>query len=214
MKPSISLNFIDIPNTNMRSYHSNEENEKNNGDDGNNNEEDETNNEEDDYVEERNYPPVKSTTDNGMIRRNFLFRNNNPIIRREGYSQREKDADIKMKISTLVEQTVHDTDRRIKSINHIKKRYRENAPYKAGFIFSMIKKARDVLNELFNVAVHHKDEWKTLEQLKIFELIVHTNVDTTNLVRQLVEIHIQFLNTTSSTGGGDASGRKRVVLLK
>lgn len=73
----------------------------------------------------------------------------------------------------------------------------------------MVKKSKDVMSELFNIAVKHKDDWKALEQLKVFELIVHTNVDTTNLVRQLVEIHIQHINATSTE-----SGRKRVVLIK
>ncbi|KAJ0178177.1 hypothetical protein K1T71_006000 [Dendrolimus kikuchii] len=121
--------------------------------------------------------------------------------------QEEKDANIKTKISTLVQQTMHDTERKIQSIQHLKEKNREEAPYRAGFILSMIKKNRDVLNELFNVAVKHRDEWKALEQLKIFELIVHTNVDTTNLVRQLVEIHIQHINATSSPSN------RRVVLL-
>lgn len=122
----------------------------------------------------------------------------------------EKDTNLKNKISTLVQQTIHDTERKIKSIQHIKDDHRDTAAYKAGFILSMIKKSRDVLNELFNVAVKHKDEWKALEQLKIFELIVHTNVDTTNLVRQLVEIHIQHLNATNPDHNLE---RRRVVLL-
>lgn len=103
-------------------------------------------------------------------------------------------------------QTMHDTEKKIKSVQYLKDRYRDRAPYRAGFILSMVKKTRDVLNELFNVAVKHRDDWKALEHLKIFELIVHTNVDTTNLVRQLVEIHIQNLNTSTIDS-------RRVVLL-
>ncbi|KAI8426103.1 hypothetical protein MSG28_005062 [Choristoneura fumiferana] len=125
---------------------------------------------------------------------------------RVGFDPGEKDNNLKEKITMLVEQAVYDTDRKIQSIQSVKKP--NSGPYKIGFILSMIKKTRDVLNELFNVAVKHRDEWKALEQLKIFELIVHTNVDTTNLVRQLVELHIQNLNVT---GTQDA---RRVVLLK
>jgi hypothetical protein len=142
-----------------------------------------------------------------FVRRHFLAHEKaRAALRASGYED-EKDDNLKYKISTLVQQTVHDTERKMKSIEHVKEKHREMAPYKTGFILSMIKKSRDVLNELFNVAVKHKDEWKALEQLKI----LHTNVDTTNLVRQLVEIHIQHLNSTSSQG--NAAGRKRVVLL-
>ncbi|XP_028170286.1 uncharacterized protein LOC114359945 [Ostrinia furnacalis] len=156
--------------------------------------------------------PNTKTTSAFDIRRYFLVSNDEviqPKPRAFGYED-EKDANLKTKISTLVQQTIHDTERKIKSIQHIKDHNRDLAPYKAGFILSMIKKSRDVLNELFNVAVKHKDEWKALEQLKIFELIVHTNVDTTNLVRQLVEIHIQHLNATNPE---NVAGRRRVVLL-
>lgn len=148
------------------------------------------------------YPPVRNNPKRTM---EYIFRQSvhEPIV------EDEKDLDIKNKIATLVQQTVHDTARKITSIQNVKKNHKEQAPYKIGFILSMIKKARDVLNELFNVAVKHRDEWKALEQLKIFELIVHTNVDTTNLVRQLVEIHIQHLNTTN----GKTGGKKRMVLL-
>ncbi|CAH4006646.1 unnamed protein product [Pieris brassicae] len=121
----------------------------------------------------------------------------------------EKDENLKLKITTLVEQTIYDTEQKINSVKPLKDQHREQAPYKAGFILSLIKKSKDVLNELFNVAIRHKNDWKALEQLKVFELIVHTNVDTTNLVRQLVEIHIQHMNATNT-----GENRKRVVLLK
>lgn len=127
---------------------------------------------------------------------------------RSGAGDDEKDNSLKQKITVLVEQTIYDTDRKIQSVQSIKDSNRDKLPYKIGFILSMIKKTRDVLNELFNVAVKHRDEWKALEQLKIFELIVHTNVDTTNLVRQLVELHIQNLNVTHT------QDERRVVLLK
>ncbi|PZC75717.1 hypothetical protein B5X24_HaOG205691 [Helicoverpa armigera] len=121
----------------------------------------------------------------------------------------EADANLKSKISTLVNQTMHDTQRKMTSIETLKNKYRDQGPYRAGFVLSLIKKSRDVLNELFNVAVKHRDEWKALEQLKIFELIVHTNVDTTNLLRQLVEIHLTHMNSTQ----GIRKGSKRVLLI-
>lgn len=124
-------------------------------------------------------------------------------------NEEEKDENLKGKIMSLVEQTLYDTEQKIKSLQPLKDQYRDQPPYKAGFILSLIKKYKDVLNELFNVAIRHKNDWKALEQLKVFELIVHTNVDTTNLVRQLVEVHIQYMNATNT---GD--NKKRVVLLK
>lgn len=131
------------------------------------------------------------------------------FLRGEETNDNDKDERIKNKISTLIAQTLHDTENKIASIKDFKEKHREEGPYKVGFILSMVKKSKDVMSELFNIAVKHKDDWKALEQLKVFELIVHTNVDTTNLVRQLVEIHIQHINATSTE-----SGRKRVVLIK
>uniref|UniRef100_A0A2A4K2V3 Uncharacterized protein n=1 Tax=Heliothis virescens TaxID=7102 RepID=A0A2A4K2V3_HELVI len=122
--------------------------------------------------------------------------------------EEEADANLKAKISTLVNQTMHDTQRKLKSVEPLKDKYRDLGPYRAGFVLSLIKKSRDVLNELFNVAVKHRDEWKALEQLKIFELIVHTNVDTTNLLRQLVEIHLTHMNSTQGM-----KKDKRVLLI-
>ncbi|CAD0200935.1 unnamed protein product [Chrysodeixis includens] len=117
----------------------------------------------------------------------------------------EKDNDIKSKISTLVLQTMHDCQRKMKAIESIKEEHREQPPYKAGFILSMVKKSKQVLDELFNVAIRHREQWQAIEQLKIFELIVHTNVDTTNLLRQLVDVHVKHMNGTQT--------RKRVILL-
>lgn len=136
------------------------------------------------------------------LRKYYLVNNPEP-------DDEDKDEKLKSKITVLVEQTLHDTERKINSIDGTKQHLREQAPYRIGFILSMVKKSKDVLSELFNVAIKHKDDWKALEQLKVFELIVHTNVDTTNLVRQLVEIHIQHLNSTHGDGA-----RSRVVLLK
>ncbi|VVD03242.1 unnamed protein product [Leptidea sinapis] len=120
---------------------------------------------------------------------------------------KHKDENLKSKISLLVEQTLHDTESKIKKVDAIKQQHRETPAYKAGFILSMIKRNKDMLTELFSVAVKHKDNWKALEQLQIFEFIVHTNVDTTYLVKQLVEIHMQYMNATT------ANARKRIVLL-
>ncbi|XP_050351634.1 uncharacterized protein LOC126774251 isoform X2 [Nymphalis io] len=138
-----------------------------------------------------------------LVKSDFKFRSKD-----KDANENEKDETLKSKIATLVDQTVHDTERKITSIKKLKEEHRDEEPYRAGFILSMIKKTKEVLSELFNVAVKHKDDWKALEQLKVFELIVHTNVDTTNLVRQLVELHIQHLNSTNNQ-----NNRKRVVLL-
>ncbi|XP_022830361.1 uncharacterized protein LOC111359144 [Spodoptera litura] len=122
----------------------------------------------------------------------------------QGYED-EKDVTLKSKISLLVNQTMEDGHKKMQEIESLKEKYRDQKPYRIGFVLSLIKKSRDVLNELFNVAVKHRDEWKALEQLKIFELIVHTNVDTTNLLRQLVDIHLG--NSTSSLPDPTQKGR-------
>lgn len=121
----------------------------------------------------------------------------------------EKDVNLKYKIATLVGQTMSSAEKQMKNVEQIKETYREQGPYRAGFVLSLVKKSRDVLNELFNVAIKHRDEWKALEQLKIFELIMHTNVDTTNLLRQLVDIHLNHLNATLNND----SDKKRVILI-
>lgn len=160
----------------------------------------------DEFIKRRDMnskPPISTTT--AQTTKHWLFRQSAGI---RGNYEDEKDLNLKNKITQLVQQTLHDTERKVNSIHHFKEENREVPPYRIGFILSLVKKARDVLNELFNVAVKHRDSWKALEQLKIFELIVHTNVDTTNLVRQLVEIHIQNLNGTSPS-----TERRRVVLI-
>lgn len=141
----------------------------------------------------------KLETETSDSRRHWLV-SESPPIGSPSYRpvSEEKDANLKTKILTLVQQTMHDTDLKVRGIQSIKDKYRDKSSYRIGFILSMVKKSRDVLNELFNVAVKHREEWKALEQLKIFELIVHTNVDTTNLVRQLVELHINNLNATQN----------------
>lgn len=118
----------------------------------------------------------------------------------------DDDALLKKKIAVIIQQTVHDTTKKVQSVQKVKEQIRDQPPYKAGYILSLVRKSRLMLNDLFNLAVKHRDNWKALQQLKVFEYIVHTNVDTTNLVRQLVEVHIQYLNSTQSP-------KKRVVLL-
>lgn len=108
----------------------------------------------------------------------------------------EKDENLKNKISTLVHEIMYDTQKKMKGVEMIKRNHREEPAYKAGFILSLVKKSKSVLDELFNVAIKHREKWLALEQLKIFELIVHTNVDTTNLLRQLVDIHVKHMNAT------------------
>ncbi|KAJ8713598.1 hypothetical protein PYW07_013968 [Mythimna separata] len=107
----------------------------------------------------------------------------------------EKDTNLKQKIANLVDQTMRDTQRKMKKTEEIKRENRDAPPYKIGFILCMIKKSKNVMDELFNVAVKHREQWKSLQHLKVFELIVHTNVDTTNLLRQLVDVHLKFMNS-------------------
>lgn len=133
-----------------------------------------------------------------------------PVFLRQDEAEEEKDASLKNKIKLLVEQCIHDAKEKMETINSLKDKYKDDPPYKVGFIFHNLKKSKDVMSELFNVAVKHRHDWKALEQMRIFELIVHTNVDTTNLVRQLVELHLHNVNSTST---GSGSMKKRVVLL-
>ncbi|KAL4712001.1 hypothetical protein ACJJTC_003668 [Scirpophaga incertulas] len=150
----------------------------------------------------------KTTTEINFIRRLFFESlRKHKGAKMDGYED-ESNKNLKQKMATLVEQSVHDTERKIKSIQHIRSKYREGAPYRAGFIMSLTKKNKDIMNELFNVAVKHKDEWSAQEHLKIFELIVRTNVDITNLVRHLVETHVQYMNSTRTD-----HRRRRVLLL-
>ncbi|XP_063623540.1 uncharacterized protein LOC134795581 [Cydia splendana] len=101
------------------------------------------------------------------------------------------DNTLKEKIGFIIEQTLNDARKELASINDLKAQYNKTAEYRIGFLMYMVKRSRDVMNELFTVAVNHKEDWKALDQLKIFELIIHTNVDTSNLLRQLLEIAIQ-----------------------
>ncbi|XP_063382038.1 uncharacterized protein LOC134668521 [Cydia fagiglandana] len=101
------------------------------------------------------------------------------------------DSTLKEKIGFIIEQTLNDARKELASINDIKSQYNKTAEYRIGFLMYMVKRSRDVMNELFTVAINHKEDWKALDQLKIFELIIHTNVDTSNLLRQLLEIAIQ-----------------------
>ncbi|XP_075979129.1 uncharacterized protein LOC142978536 [Anticarsia gemmatalis] len=125
--------------------------------------------------------------------RRFMQSNYKHLMRQATEMNVGEDTDLKVKIGFLIEQTLHDTQKKIKSVQKLKEQAREEGPYKAGFLLSLIKRSRTVLNDLFNLAIKHRDSWKALEQLKIFEFIVHVNVDTTNLIRQLVEIHLQNL---------------------
>lgn len=156
---------------------------------------------------------VSSTSIKPEDNRRFWLVNSNVKLRSQpkevAITEEEKDERLKSKISSLVDQTIYDTERKISSVQNLKEKHRDEAPYRVGFLLSMIKKSKEVLSELFNVAVKHKDDWKALEQLKIFELIVHTNVDTTNLVRQLVEIHVEHLNSSSNK-----LNSRRVVLIR
>lgn len=154
----------------------------------------------------RVYPPIRSTTKDD--KRRYLKASARLVFRQHGKPDEEKDTNLKNKISMLVQQAIHDAKIKMKTVEDIKEKYKDDPSYRVGFIFSNLKKSKDVMNELFNVAIKHRHDWKALEQMKIFELIVHTNVDTTNLVRQLVEIHLQHMNSTDPV-----AFKRRVVLL-
>ncbi|CAH2039469.1 unnamed protein product, partial [Iphiclides podalirius] len=155
----------------------------------------------------RVYPPIRTTVKN-QKRRFMIVTPIRPVFRQAERFEDEKDKNLKNKISMLVQQSIHDAKLKMKTVDNLKEKYKDDPSYRVGFIFSNLKKSKDIMSELFNVAVKHRHDWKALEQMKIFELIVHTNVDTTNLVRQLVEIHLQNLNSTDPV-----AFRKRVVLL-
>ncbi|KPJ07278.1 hypothetical protein RR48_07694 [Papilio machaon] len=143
-------------------------------------------------------------------KRRFMVVSPKPVFLRQEEAEEEKDASLKNKIKLLVEQCIHDAKDKMETINSLKEKYKDDPSYKVGFIFHNLKKSKDVMTELFNVAVKHRHDWKALEQMRIFELIVHTNVDTSNLVRQLVELHLHNVNATNP----DSSNlKKRVVLL-
>lgn len=126
-----------------------------------------------------------------------------PVLPR--VNEDEKDTNLKQKIANLVDQTMQDTQKKMKKTEMIKRANRNSPPYKVGFILCMIKKSKNVMDELFNVAMKHRDQWKSLQHMKVFELIVHTNVDTTNLLRQLVDVHLKFMNSSSN--------EKKLILL-
>lgn len=107
----------------------------------------------------------------------------------EKNAENARDVSMKAKIALIVDQTLRDSEARLKTIAPLKDKFKTNPAFKIGFILIMIKKSRDVMNELFNVAVKHREQWQALEQLKIFELIIHTNADTSTLVQQLYELH-------------------------
>ncbi|XP_063363412.1 uncharacterized protein LOC134652178 [Cydia amplana] len=108
-----------------------------------------------------------------------------------GQINKVMDNTLKEKIGLIIEQTLNDARKELASIDVLKAQYNNTAEFRIGFLMYMVKRSRDVMNELFTVAVNHKEDWKALDQLKIFELIIHTNVDTSNLLRQLLDIAIQ-----------------------
>ncbi|XP_047993853.1 uncharacterized protein LOC125232249 [Leguminivora glycinivorella] len=135
--------------------------------------------------------------------------------RRQGANMEEinkaKDNTLKEKIGFLIEQTINDAKKELLAVDEYKSQHNRTAEYRIGFLMYMVKRSRDVMNELFTVAVNHKDDWKALDQLKIFELIIHTNVDTSNLLRQLLEIAVQ--ETPKKDQTEERLRRLRVALL-
>lgn len=69
--------------------------------------------------------------------------------------------------------------------------------YRLGKHLSLMKKCKMVMSELFDIAIKHKNDWKALEQLKIYEMILHANVDANNYINQMLEVQLYFLNSTA-----------------
>ncbi|XP_075973902.1 uncharacterized protein LOC142975106 [Anticarsia gemmatalis] len=108
---------------------------------------------------------------------------------------------LKQKVAVLVAQSIHDTIIAMESVQELKDRLRVEAPYRIGFLFSIVKKTRATMNELFDMTVQYKDDWKALEASKVFEMVIKNNVDMTNYVKQLVETHRKYRNDTVGRGG-------------
>ncbi|KOB79249.1 putative ATP-dependent RNA helicase, partial [Operophtera brumata] len=105
----------------------------------------------------------------------------------------EKSLQIKQKIAQLIQLTMNTTTEGIKTIKPLQDEHGKSAYYKFGLVLSQVKKTREVLNELFNTAIKHRNSWRALEQLKIFELIVESNVETTELTKQLIELNNEII---------------------
>ncbi|XP_061714640.1 uncharacterized protein LOC133523178 [Cydia pomonella] len=121
------------------------------------------------------------------------------------------DNTMKEKIGFIIEQTINDARKELAGIDDLKAQYNRTTEYRIGFLMYMVKRSRDVMSELFTVAVNHKEDWKALDHLKIFELIIHTNVDTSNLLRQLLDIAIQ--EAPKKERSEDRLRKLRVALL-
>lgn len=111
----------------------------------------------------------------------------------------QKDVELKMKYLTK-EESIYKNE----TLNR----------YKLGKHLSLIQKCKVIMNELFDIAVRHKNDWKALEQLKIYEMILHTNVDTNNYVNQMLEIQIHYLNDTAGEYVDDVDDKGQDVTDK
>lgn len=115
--------------------------------------------------------------------------------------ENEMIINLKNKIKLLIEHAMHDIEEKMKELDSMTKPLKEKQAYKAGFLLNMIKRSREVINELFNVAIKHRDEWQALEQLKIFEMIVNTNIENNHYVKQLQDVQtgVSVPKTTSTS---------------
>lgn len=126
---------------------------------------------------------------------------------RRGISRRQEakhsfrfTSEIKDLVRTLVAQAMLDTNRTVLSMRKLRDNMKKNPDYKIGFITSFIRKERQQLNDFFEMALKFKDHVKVLQQMKVFEYIMRSNVNITTLVRQVIHLHIQkreSLKTTS-----------------
>lgn len=145
-----------------------------------------------------NKPPNRPETHGGHNIPNLPGSPVNP--KQPGQSESDdRNENVESKIKRLVQKTMHDTKAKIDSIDYIKEAMVNMTDYRTGVVLSSVKKARDDVTMLFNIAIRNRDSWKALEQLSIFEIIVHSAVDTADQVQQLTQMHAQTLKYSSST---------------
>lgn len=109
------------------------------------------------------------------------------------------DDSMKAKIALIVDRTMNDAEVSISGIADIKAKYAHEPAFKIGFIIGVIKRASYVLDRLFNVAMKHKEQWQALEQLKLYELMMHTSFSITSLSREAFSLHADASYSASAS---------------
>lgn len=116
------------------------------------------------------------------------------ISRRMEKKENPQDAVFKGIINGLVKQSLLDNNRSLHSLDNIRNRIKNEVTYQIGFITRFIKHQRDLMNDFFDLAIKNRHNVLILQQMNVFEHIMHTNVNITNLVNRLVSIHIKHKN--------------------